>query len=317
MTKGFWRAAAAAASTMLVLAAAPAPVRAADEQKIRVAVVDFDTEALEGSWSYGWSYTNLARCAADNLTSELVKTGRFRMVERQKLDKILQEQNLAESGRIDPSTAAKLGKILGVQLVVIGAVTEFNVNETGGNVPQIGSWKGLGGVGFRMITGKAALTARLVDTTTAEILGAYDGAGSYRFGKGEFAGASLGTEWNSGMASKILSGAVQALAKDIAARSANLAPAAVRGGVEGKIAKVEGGKIYLNVGDAAGVKVGDRFVVHHLGEQIKDPDTGELLGGDESEVGEVEVVRILGARLAEARAASGAGFQAGDRIRMK
>lgn len=290
---------------------------AVSDQKIRIAVVDFDTEAVHATWHWGWHYSHLARAASDNLTAKLVQSGQFRVIERQQLDQVLQEQNLGAGGRIDPSTAAGIGKILGVQLIVIGSVTEFGISEMGGRIPQIGRWKWGRGVGGKVVTGQAKLTARLIDTTTAEILGAYDGEGKHRFGKGAFAGADFGKKFDSGLASKVLDEAVAQLASGISDSAGNLDPSTVRGGLQGKVAKVDGGNVYLNVGSDVGVKIGDRFEIRSLGEQIKDPDTGEVLGGEETVVGMVEVTKVLGGRLSVAKTVQGGGFMAGDRAVMQ
>lgn len=314
MKRPFALALPAAVLLAAVLLAAPTALA---QDKIRIAVVDFDTDALQNGWHYGWSYTNLARAASDGLVSELVKTNKFRMIERAQLDKVLAEQNLGEAGRIDPSTAAKVGKILGVQLVIIGAVTEFGVSDFGGRIPQLGKLKGWTGMGGKVVTGKGALTARVVDTTTAEILGAYEGKGSTRFGQGEFAGIDLGTNYDSGIASKVLAEAVKQLAQDIAGGASKLTPSTERGGIEGKVAKVEGDKVYLNVGGGSGIKVGDRFEIRSVGEQIKDPDSGEVLGGEEETIGEVEVTKVVNDKLSLAKIVSGKGFAAGNRAVMK
>lgn len=289
----------------------------AQEDKVRIAVVDFDTEAVHATWHWGWHYSHLARAASDNLTAKLVQSGEFRVIERQQLEQVLGEQDLGASGRIDPTTAARIGKILGVQLVVIGAVTEFGINEKGGRIPQIGRWKWGSGIGGKLVTGKASLTARLVDTTTAEILGAYEGTGTHKFGKGVFAGANFGTTFDSGLASKVLAKAVEQLAAGISEGASDIDPSTFRGGVEGKIAKVDGSSVYLNAGSESGVKVGDRFEIRSLGEQIRDPDTGEVLGGEETVVGIVEVTKILGGRLCTAKTVQGGGFMVGDRAVMK
>lgn len=299
-------------AALAVLAALAAPAVMAQE-KIRIAVVDFDTEALHASWSYAWSYADLSRAAADNLVAQLVKSGRFRVIERQQLDKVLAEQNLGESGRLNPQTAAKIGKILGVQLIVIGTVTEFGISETGGRINQIGKWLGGSGVGGKIITGKAGLTARLVDTSTAEILGAYEGSGKHTFGKGEFAGSEFGKEFDSGTTSKVLSEAVKKLAADITNGASGLTPSTPTAALEGKVAKVDGGTIYLNVGSGAGVKVGDIFEIVHAGEKIKDPDTGEVLGGDEQTVGRVKITKVVGEKLSTATSVEGSGFKVGDK----
>jgi hypothetical protein len=73
--------------------------------------------------------------------------------------------------------------------------------------------------------------------------------------------------------------------------------------------------IYLNVGSEAGVKEGDEFNVVRMGNPIKDPDTGEVLGQNETKVGRVKIDKIMGPRLSTARPVSGKEFKAGDAIK--
>ncbi len=86
-------------------------------------------------------------------------------------------------------------------------------------------------------------------------------------------------------------------------------------GVVGKIAKADGGTLYVNAGSEAGVKEGDEFDVYRVGEQIKDPDTGEVLGANEVKVGRVRITSVKGPRLSIAVSVSGSGYRAGDTLR--
>jgi curli biogenesis system outer membrane secretion channel CsgG len=70
--------------------------------------------------------------AASILTSELYKTGYFEVFERQQMDKILDEQDFAASGLVDDATAAKIGKILGVQALIFGEVTTYSAEDKQG-----------------------------------------------------------------------------------------------------------------------------------------------------------------------------------------
>ena len=79
-----------------------------------------------------------------------------------------------------------------------------------------------------------------------------------------------------------------------------------------KIARVDAGEIYINVGAEAGVQVGQVFYVVRKGKVITDPDTGEILGADETKVGQVKVAVVKGPRLSLCSAVSGTGFKAGD-----
>ena len=64
---------------------------------------------------------------ADQVMDELVKDGKFRVIERKKLDTILAEQDFAQSDRADPSAAklSKVGKVLGVRYIIAGSITKF------------------------------------------------------------------------------------------------------------------------------------------------------------------------------------------------
>src|SRR5438034_6861492 len=70
--------------------------------------------------SAGWWYGGAGRDLAGMLTNELASTEKFRIVERDKLGPVLEEQDLAAAGRVNKSTAAKIGKLTGAQYLVMG-----------------------------------------------------------------------------------------------------------------------------------------------------------------------------------------------------
>lgn len=95
-------------------------------QRQRVAVLDFDF-ADTGSVNFAniFGGASPAQGVSNLITNALVKDGSYSVIERSKIDAILQEQDLGASGRINPETAAQIGRVLGVDAVVIGAVTQF------------------------------------------------------------------------------------------------------------------------------------------------------------------------------------------------
>jgi curli biogenesis system outer membrane secretion channel CsgG len=126
-----------------------------------LAVNEFTNET-----SAGWWYGGAGRDLADMLTNELAGTGKFKMVEREKLAAVLDEQDLADSGRVAKKTGAKIGKLTGAQYIVTGALSAFETDVKGTD----------GGVSFRGISlgGKKedaylAIDLRVIDTTTGEI----------------------------------------------------------------------------------------------------------------------------------------------------
>ena len=77
-------------------------------QKPVIAVADFKNETQARWWS-----SSVGKDLAGLLSNELAATNEFRVVERQKMDAIIQEQNLMASGRAKLSNAAQMGKLFG------------------------------------------------------------------------------------------------------------------------------------------------------------------------------------------------------------
>ncbi len=92
---------------------------AADFIKDKIAVLDFQ---LHGK---GYNSDDMGKIVAEWLITSLVKEGRFDVVERRLLKKLLEEQSLAHSGVVDENTASKLGKLLGVKAIISGTVMKL------------------------------------------------------------------------------------------------------------------------------------------------------------------------------------------------
>lgn len=88
-----------------------------------IAVFPFDNGG-----SYGQERENfdaLQRGIAGMIISELAAHSAARVVERDQLQKVLDEQNLGAAGRVEPQTAAKIGKLVGARYVVTGLFIDF------------------------------------------------------------------------------------------------------------------------------------------------------------------------------------------------
>lgn len=126
---------------------------------VRIGSVDLSKEGPE-------FYRELGSGVADIFIAEAYESQQFRITERAEIDKVLFEQDLAQSGRVNPATAAALGRIEGAELLVLGSVSEFGVQTTGGG----GRVLGIFGGSAETVTARVAVEIRLVDTVTAEIL---------------------------------------------------------------------------------------------------------------------------------------------------
>ncbi len=137
--------------------------------KPRIAVLEFKNKADNQWWYHGG-----AEAVQDVFVTELVKSGKFTVIEREQLAALLQEKNLTLSGDVNPTTAVKLGKILGVNYFLTGAITEYGMDEARGGGPGIGGLPAFS-VGKKKFV--AAMNARLIDTSTGEVVWADEARG--------------------------------------------------------------------------------------------------------------------------------------------
>ena len=276
------------------------------QQKKRVAVMDFDYATVQSSTAaiFGTNM-DVGKGITDLLVDRLVTTGVFSVIERKALDKILAEQNFSNSDRADPNSAAKIARILGVDAIIIGSITQFGRDDQstsvgGGAIGGITRKYGIGGVARKESKAVVVVNARLIDTSTAEILAVASGKGeSQRSGtsllgaggsSGTAAGGALDMK-SSNFANTILGEAVSQSITQLAAQlNQNAAKLpTVKVSVQGLVADATGGTLIINVGTRSGVKVGDRLQVTRKVREIKDPATGKVLRAVEDQLGVVVI----------------------------
>ncbi|MGC8596105.1 MAG: FlgO family outer membrane protein [Candidatus Kryptoniota bacterium] len=88
-----------------------------DYQKTTIAVVQFTD--LDGN------VTDFGKYLAEELITRLFQTKMFKVIERQLLNKVIAEQKLSLTGMIDPNSAKQLGKLLGVDAICSGTITDL------------------------------------------------------------------------------------------------------------------------------------------------------------------------------------------------
>src|ERR1700732_1862840 len=162
-------------------AVAPAAAPAAAPRKKRVAVIDFDYATVHsGIAALFGQDVDVGKGITDLMVTNLVKDGTYSVIERKALDKLMQEQNFSNSDRANPTSAAKLGKLLGVDAIIVGSITQFGNDTKNMNIGGAGgNWGGfgIGGIGRKKSKAIVAVDARVVDIDTAEILGVASGKG--------------------------------------------------------------------------------------------------------------------------------------------
>lgn len=274
--------------------------------KSRVAVLEVDNNSSSSSFSmsgpggesYSWSFDQADQVPVNGIeaivTDVMNQTGRFRLIERQLLGQVLQEQDLAASGRVAKPSAAKTGNVLGAQYLVQLVITDYEAKTSGTNSGLGGLVTSrvplLGGLGLKNGKGRVGLNIRLIDAETSEVIytkqiesqikesgltvggAAFGGAGALGGFFSNYAKTPIGQAVIAG-----INKSVYELVKEIGA-----APAS------GSVIRTEGKKVWLNLGSDS-VSNGDVLKVMSKGEELIDPDTGISLGSSDTEVGSVRV----------------------------
>lgn len=245
-------------------------------KKPRIAIADFANKSGASA--------RVGEGVADMLATSLVKIGKYDVFERQQMSAMLEEQKLGMSGLVTPESAAKIGKLLGVQYVIIGSINQFGQKEGGGAAF---------GIGLKTQTARVAADIRIVSVESGKITAAGSGQGEETAAGVSIQNADLlptdvkfgSRGFDETIIGKATRKCVDKLVDEIGKVFGSL-------GAEGKIVRVQDGKVYINLGKDSGIAVGQVFEVMRKGEEMVDPDTGESLGSEDTRVGMVRVTEI-------------------------
>jgi curli biogenesis system outer membrane secretion channel CsgG len=142
-----------------------------DGPKARIAVSQFKDKTGKGWWTGA-----IGDGMADMLSTALFHSNRYIVLERQQVSDVLREQDLGAAGRIKKGTEAPIGEIEGAELLITGAVTEFEgaASGGGGGIGGVGGTAGriLGGIAGGIKKAHMAIDVRVIDTKTSRIVAA-------------------------------------------------------------------------------------------------------------------------------------------------
>jgi curli biogenesis system outer membrane secretion channel CsgG len=229
---------------------------------------------------------------AAQIATALARSPYFVVVERPDLGHVASEQELALAGHASGPTAARSGRLLGAQLLVVGAVTEFNENDKGGGFSVgFAGINGLGGaLSPRSKVGHVSIDVRVIDATTGRIVAAHsvDQAVKKRSIGLRVTGQKVGFDgdaFNRTALGKATRGAIE---EAVAFLEQSLAEVPW----QASVAKVEANQVYINAGQNADLHVGDELAVYRIIDRVVDPFTREVLGSEEALVGTLRIESI-------------------------
>lgn len=273
----------------------------------RIAVLSFDAP-ME------YRTAQLGNVIGDMLTTALVKMG-LEVVERSQLEAVLREQQLARSGIIDPATAVEMGKILGVDYILGGRITEFGIrdeSQLGGVIAQFSV-----GVRVKQSTARVKADVRLIDVRTGRILMAETGEGRETRNDLTLVGAKL-FDWLAGVdfgsrewAQSQIGRAARKAVDDIAKKIAIYFPSEAE-----VIAVMSPDEFIIDRGRFQGVRVGDTYEVFRV--SVVRNSKGQVVWTDTLSLGTAKVTDVQDERAKlrfTKRPADSEGVKEGDIVR--
>ena len=260
----------------------------------RIAVVRITSTAPGYFWR---SDSSLSQGATDLMVNALLETNRFRVFERSKLDAILQEQNFQHfSGLLNQTTTVKLGKMIGVDVILAGSITNISFKKSEGIK--------IGPIKIGKSSAKVVMTIRIIDVTTGEILfstvqeeeASKSGVhfelptsipGGIGFSHEETVDIFSAVEL---ICNKVVLNFVAKMDK----KTVELSSAPLEGYVVKVVSTSSGGitRVSINLGKNSGIRVGDKIKIYREGEVILDPKTNEVLDRELDLIAKAKIMKV-------------------------
>lgn len=248
--------------------------------KRKVAVARFTNEAKQGSASlFGEAYNRdpnfdrIGKQAADMLSTELTRSGKFIVLERIDLNKLEAESELMGLSREQFKQS-----LVGVDALIFGSIAEFGRKDVG-EVQMFSR--------SRQQSAHAKVNARLVDPRTGHAFFSDDGGGDATLEQSTILGLGDRATFDSTLGDKALSAAVVNLMDKLINKLSDKPWTT-------SVLTVDGPNIVISGGQRQGLQVGDRLKVMAPGKVIKSPQTGFNVQLPHTQVGELEVVSFFG-----------------------
>lgn len=226
----------------------------AAKKVVAVAGVENQTRSYHGA--------NAARQLESELTTALVKSGMYEVVERSQLDYVIRELNLQNSGMIVGDKAIQFGQMTGADYTIVGNVVAADVQRFNNYL-------------YKGTKGKVKLNFKFIDNKTgrikiAEILEGSDTVSEF--------------ENKSPDRDIMITGAVNDLAQKIVD--------ILKPQLSGMIVAVKGDVIYTDLGSDMGIRTGEEFIIYREGNIVKHPVTGEIITVEENNIGKLKITEV-------------------------
>lgn len=211
------------------------------------------------------------------LIDRINATRKFDIVGRSDLNDIIKEQELGASGNVDSKTAAQAGKLTGAKYLLVSSVDDFQ------DYVETATFAGTDRSATKRVF-RFSIVAKIYDSTTGKLLE----SANFQTGNNEFKQIQEERNYsvkNGELSDEMMVAIARSMAEKIADHVANVI-------FPIKVLVKQDQELTINRGEGGGVAVGDTFNVYAQGQELKDPDTGEVLGHEEVKVGKVKITEV-------------------------
>ncbi len=209
----------------------------------------------------------LGKQASDMLANRLVSSKKFLVFERPDINKIKREQGVI-----------KESNLIGVDALILGAVTEFGRSTTGK-------------AGFlsatKKQTARAKVEIRMVDVRTGHVFFSASGSGEAITESGEVAGFGSRADYDATLNDKAIGAAISDLLNSVISKLDERI-------WRTDILRIKGSEVVIAGGKHQGIKVGDVLSVMREGEKVKSKQTGFEISLPSTKVGEIRILGLFG-----------------------
>lgn len=233
------------------------------KRKVAIARFSNETTYAKGIF-YDKDNDPMGKQALDILSTKLASTGKFILLERQDMDKIMEELKLAGNQGTQK---------VGADYLIIGSVTEFGRK----NVGDVNAFSRT-----KTQTVEAAVSIRLVDVSTGQIIYSEEAKGEAETTNKTVMGLGERTDYDATLSDKAISAAISKLVENVINNCMNRPWKAY-------FLTYDDNGILISGGKSQGLKIGDTFDVIEKGKLIDNPQTGMKMELPGKTVGKIKI----------------------------
>lgn len=233
------------------------------KRKVAIARFSNETEYAKGAF-YDKANDPVGKQAVDILSTKLASTNKFILLERQDMDKILEEMKIAGNEGFQK---------VGADYLIVGSITEFGRK----NVGDVNAFSRT-----KTQTVQAGVSVRLIDVSTGQIIYSEEAKGEAETMNKTVMGFGERTDYDATLSDKAISAAISKLVENVINNCMDRP-------WKSYFLSYDDNGIIISGGKSQGLKTGDFYEVVEKGKSVKNPQTGMLIELPGKTVGKVKI----------------------------